>query len=100
VRALRDYNDAQRGAANRALIVEILQKYVNLPDLTMYDDCEWGRLHPDGRIDRGFIENEMLWGVRNGLLDRVVPVDQLVDDRYVDRTLEVLRPYRPAEAGR
>jgi NitT/TauT family transport system substrate-binding protein len=95
VRALRDYNDAQLYNVNRALIIDILQKYVNLPDLSYYDECEWGRLNPDGRIDRRWIEDEMLWSVRAGLLDRVVPVDQLVDDTYVDYALQVLGPYRP-----
>jgi NitT/TauT family transport system substrate-binding protein len=95
VRALRDYNDAQLYNINRAQIVAIMQKYVNLPDLSYYDECEWGRLNPDGRVDRKWIEDEMLWGVRTGLLDRVIPVDQLVDDTYVDYALQVLGPYRP-----
>ncbi|MBX5491037.1 MAG: ABC transporter substrate-binding protein [Chloroflexi bacterium] len=96
VKALRDYNDAQLYNYNRAQIVEILQKYVKLPDVRYYDECEWGRLNPDGRVDRAWIEDEMLWGVRTGLLDRVIPVDQLVDDTYVDYALQVLGPYRPA----
>lgn len=96
VKALRDYNDAQLRGVNRPQIVEILQKYVGLPDLSLYDDCEWGRLNPDGRIDRAWIEDEMRWGVQTGLLDRVVPVDQIVDDSFVDYALQVLGPYKPA----
>ncbi len=95
VRAIRDYNDAQRYGPDRELIIDIMQKYVNLPDRSYYDECEWGRLHPDGRIDRKWIEDEMLWSVRVGLLDRLVPVDQLVDDTYVDYAVQVLGPYRP-----
>ncbi len=30
------------------------------------------------------------------LLDRVVPVDQLLDDAYVDHALQLLGPYWPA----
>jgi len=96
VKALRDYNDAQLYNYNRAQIVDILQKYVHLPDVSYYEQCEWGRLNPDGRVDRAWIEDEMLWGVHAGLLDRVIPVDQLVDDTYVDYALQVLGPYRPA----
>ena len=95
VRGVRDYNDAQLHNVNRPLIVEIMQRYVNLPDLSYYDECEWGRVNPDGRIDRRWIEDEMLWSVRTGILDKVVPVDQLVDDTFVDHAVQVLGPYRP-----
>ena len=96
VKAIRDYNDAQLHNANRPLIVDIMQKYVNLPDVTYYDECEWGRLNPNGYIDRKWIEDEMLWSVKAGLLDRVVPLDKLVDDTFVDHALQVLGPYKPA----
>ena len=43
-----------------------------------------------------WIEDEMQWSVKTGLLDHVVPVDQLVDDSYVDYALQVLGPYKPA----
>ncbi len=95
VKGIRDYNDAQLHNVNRPQIVEIMQKYVTLPDVSYYDDCEWGRVNPDGRIDRRWIEDEMQWSVRTGLLDRVVPVDQLVDDSYVDYAVSVLGPYKP-----
>jgi NitT/TauT family transport system substrate-binding protein len=96
VKALRDYNDAQRRGPDRDVIIDILDKYVKLPDRALYEECEWGPLHPDGRIDRKWIEDEMLWSVRTGLLERLVPVDQLVDDTYVDHAVQVLGPYRPA----
>ncbi|HLH22831.1 MAG TPA: ABC transporter substrate-binding protein [Chloroflexota bacterium] len=96
VRALRDYNDAQRFGTNKDQIVDIMMKYVPGPDRSVFEDCEWGRLNPDGRVDRRWIEDEMLWDVKTGLLDRVVPVDQLVDDSYVDHAVQVLGPYQPA----
>jgi NitT/TauT family transport system substrate-binding protein len=96
VKALRDYNDAQHHGADRDLIIDIMAKYVRLPDRSYFEDCEWGRLNPDGRIDRKWIEDEMQWSVKTGLLDHVVPVDQLVDDSYVDYALQVLGPYKPA----
>jgi NitT/TauT family transport system substrate-binding protein len=95
VKALRDYNDAQLHNVNRPLIIEIMQKYLQLQDPSYYDECEWGRLSPDGRVDRKWIEDEMLWAVKTGLLDRVVPVDRLIDDSYVDYALQVLGPYQP-----
>ena len=51
---------------------------------------------PNGYIDRKWIEDEMLWSVKAGILDRVVPVDKLVDDTFVDYALQVLGPYKPA----
>ncbi|HZR98529.1 MAG TPA: ABC transporter substrate-binding protein [Chloroflexota bacterium] len=95
VRALRDYNDAQLHNVNRPLIVDILQKYVNLPDLSYYDDCEWGRLYPDGRINRASIEDEVQWSVKAGFMDRPISVDQLVDDQWVDYAVAQLGPYQP-----
>jgi NitT/TauT family transport system substrate-binding protein len=95
VRALRDYNDAQQHNVNRPLIVEILQKYVNLPDLSYYDECEWGRLYPDGRINRASIEDEVQWSVKAGFMDRPIAVDQLVDDQWVDYAVAQLGPYQP-----
>ncbi len=96
VRALRDYNDAQRFGTNKDQIVDIMMKYVPGPDRAVFEECEWGRLNPDGRVDRRWIEDEMLWDVKTGLLDRVVPVDQLVDDEFVDHAVQVLGPYKPA----
>jgi len=96
VKALRDYNNAQRFGVDRDLIIDIMAKYVKLPDRSYFEDCEWGRLDPDGRIDRKWIEDEMLWSVKTGLLDHVVPVYQLVDDSYVDYARQVLGPYQPA----
>jgi NitT/TauT family transport system substrate-binding protein len=96
VRALRDYNDAQHFGTNKDQIVDIMMKYVLGPDRSVFEECEWGRLNPDGRVDRRWIEDEMLWDVKTGLLDRVVPVDQLVDDSYVDHAVQVLGPYKPA----
>ena len=96
LRGIRDYNDAQLHQVNRASVVQIMQKYVTLPDISYYDDCEWGRVNPDGKIDRRWIEDEMQWSVKVGLLDKLVPVDQLVDDSYVDYALAKLGPYRPA----
>jgi hypothetical protein len=37
----------------------------------------------------------MVWSVKTGLMDRVLPVEQVVDDTYVDYALQVLGPYRP-----
>jgi hypothetical protein len=68
---------------------------VNLPDASYYYECDWGRLHADGRINRKRIEDEILWHVKVGLLDRPTPVDQLIDDTYVDYALRMLGPYRP-----
>jgi NitT/TauT family transport system substrate-binding protein len=96
VKALRDYNDAQRFGTNKEQIVDIMAKYMQGADRSVFEECEWGRLNPDGRVDRRWIEDEMLWDVKTGLLDRVVPVDQLVDDSYVDNALQVLGPYKPA----
>lgn len=96
VRALRDYNDAQLQNYNRPLIVDIMQKYVTLPDLSYYEACEWGRVNPNGYIDRRWIEDEMLWSVKAGLLDYVVPLDKLVDDSFVDYAIQVLGQYKPA----
>lgn len=98
VKALRDYNDAQLYNVNRAEIVDIIQRYLNLTDLSYYDAREWGRLNPDGYIDRKWIEDEMERSVRTGLLDRVVAIDQLVDDSYVDYALQVLGPNRPEDS--
>jgi len=96
VQSLRDYNNAQRYGVDREQIIDIMEKYVKLPDRSYFEDCEWGRLNPDGRIDRRWIEDEMEWSVKAGLLEHVVPVDQLVDDEYVDYALRVLGPYQPA----
>ncbi len=95
VHALRDYNDAQLYNVNRPLIVDILQKYVNLPDLSYYDDCEWGRLYPDGHINRASIEDEIQWSVKAGFMDRPISVDQIVDDQWVEYAGQQLGPYQP-----
>ena len=49
----------------------------------------------NGRVDRRWVEDEMVWSVKTGLMDRVLPVEQLVDDTYVDYALQLLGPYRP-----
>jgi NitT/TauT family transport system substrate-binding protein len=95
IKAARDFVDAHRYGVDRAEIIPILQKYAPMPDPSFYDDCEWGRINPDGYLDRQTMEEEMLWFVKAGLLDRPVPFDQFVDESYVDYANQVLGPYRP-----
>ncbi|HZU06469.1 MAG TPA: ABC transporter substrate-binding protein [Chloroflexota bacterium] len=95
LRAVRDYMNALVYHVDRAPVVEIMQKYVNLPDLSYYDECDWGRINPNGYIDRQWIEDEVRWSVRVGLLERPITVDQLIDDSFVDYALQVLGPYQP-----
>ena len=95
LKAVRDYTDAQRYGVDRAQIVEILQKAVPMQDPSYYDECEWGRINPDGYIDRKLIDEEILWSVQVGLIDRAVPADQFVDDQFVDYALQVIGRYQP-----
>jgi NitT/TauT family transport system substrate-binding protein len=96
LKAVREYTDAQRSGANRAQVMALMQKYVPMQDPNYYDECEWGRVNPDGYIDRHWLEDEMLWAVQAGFLDRAVSVDRFVDNTFVDHAQRVLGPYRPA----
>ncbi|HEY7061488.1 MAG TPA: ABC transporter substrate-binding protein [Chloroflexota bacterium] len=97
LKGVRDYVDAQRYGVNRAQVIELMRQYVPTSDASYYDECEWGRINPDGYIDRGWLEDEMAWAVANGLVERPVSVDQFVTNTFVDDAIRVLGPYRPPQ---
>jgi sulfonate transport system substrate-binding protein len=94
LKGVRDYVDAQRHGVNRAQIVELMRQHVPTSDPGYYDECEWGRINPDGYVDRPWPEDELQWAVAAGLVERAVPIGDFVADAYVEEAIRVLGPYR------
>jgi NitT/TauT family transport system substrate-binding protein len=93
VRALRDYNDFLKKGKDRQEIGQLLAKYTGIPE-DQVDKVGWAPLHPDGRTNVDTIVQAQQLLVGWGKLPKAIPVDQVVDQQFVDYALQQLGPYK------
>lgn len=97
-RGVRDYYDAfisKRG--DRAAAVEILTRYTNVKDAALYDQMGFSSVNPDLAVDIAGIAAQQDWFWQHGLLPELrAPIDvaATTDNRFVERALATLGPYR------
>ncbi|MBI2369754.1 MAG: ABC transporter substrate-binding protein [Deltaproteobacteria bacterium] len=100
LRGVRDYADAMHKRKGRREVIEILVRHQPIKDLALYEKIEWEPADPNGRVNRRSLEEEMRWYVQQGLAQRVVPLDDIVDDRFVEHAQRELGPYDVEVCGR
>jgi NitT/TauT family transport system substrate-binding protein len=99
VQALRFFNDAfvKGDPAARAEAVQVLAANTRLAPELIEEIAGGGRLaglHPDGRVNATALRDASAYWRRTGTQTVDLSIDQLIDDQYVDRALQVLEPYR------
>jgi NitT/TauT family transport system substrate-binding protein len=83
LRGLQLYNDALRNPAARSEVVEILKKYTPLREDALFQEMIWPGLRRDGLFDARHLVALQAHMVAQGALASPLPVDRLVDFRYV-----------------
>ncbi|MDR7416607.1 MAG: ABC transporter substrate-binding protein [Armatimonadota bacterium] len=83
LRGLQLYNDALRNPAARAEVVEVLKKYTPLREDALFQEMIWPGLRRDGVFDARHLLALQAHMVAQGALASPLPVDRLVDFRFV-----------------
>lgn len=96
VRGIRAMLDALReGGAKKDELVRIMIKHTRLKDPEIYRDVEWGHLNPDGAVYTRSVAAQQDFFVRNGRVEKPVPIEKVVDNSFAEYAVKVLGPYRP-----
>jgi NitT/TauT family transport system substrate-binding protein len=83
LRGARYYLQALKDPAVRAEVVAILKNRTPLKDDKLYEQMTWPGVSADGTFDIAKLEEaQQLW-MQRGKIQQTVPVDQLVDFRFV-----------------
>ncbi len=94
LKGVRDYHDAMTKGVRREEIIGYFIKHTGMKDRAIYDLIPWGSGNPDGYESRESVLHQQDWYFRNGYIDSKLPVEKMIDDRYVDHAISVLGKYR------
>ncbi len=95
VRGIRAMHDALRdGGAKKDELVRIMIKHTQLKDPEIYRDIEWGYVNPDGAVYTKSVAEQQDFFVKNGRVEKPVPIDKVVDNSFAEHAVKVLGPYR------
>ena len=75
---------------DRAAIVEILKKHTEPRVDEAWDKMAPVGLNPDGYLNREYLANDVAWFKERKYVDKVLPVEQLVDNTFVDSALQLI----------
>jgi NitT/TauT family transport system substrate-binding protein len=88
LKGLRVYYDALTTGTGREEIVALLIKHTPVKDPELYKRMVWQFADPNGVIGRRSVEDQIAWYHRNGMITRRVPVEQVLETRYLDAALK------------
>lgn len=94
MKGLRFYNDAlkEKGAKFDELI-GILSKHTPVRDRALYEKMVWAGLNPNGYVNKESIMEMQKFFVDNGWGEGIVPIEQLVDESFIEHAIKVLGRY-------
>lgn len=96
VKGLREYNDALRQGGERLnAIIDVMVKHTGLKDRKAYRDTIWAGLNPDGYVNKESIVDIQAYFSKTGDVPKTVPIEQMVDNSFVDYAISVLGKYQP-----
>ncbi|MBI2368708.1 MAG: ABC transporter substrate-binding protein [Deltaproteobacteria bacterium] len=87
MRGVRDYLKAITPGPAREEVVKVLVRHAQVRDPKLYDKMRWNFIHPNGYINLRSVEDQQEWYIRKGFLKQRVPLDKLVDHRYLECAL-------------
>lgn len=95
LKGARDYYDAFEQDVGRDGVVEVLARESGYSPESVARDMVPERVNPDGRLNVDDIAADVKWFEDEKLLPRPIPMDRLIDYRFLDAALEELGRYRP-----
>ncbi|MPZ14998.1 MAG: hypothetical protein GEU73_11345 [Chloroflexi bacterium] len=84
---LRDYYNAFERGLERDEIVRVLAGQAGEPLEAVATEMVPTAVDPNGRLNDRAIASDIAWFREQGLLDHAVPIDRLIDYRYLDAAL-------------
>ncbi|BDG59039.1 hypothetical protein caldi_01290 [Caldinitratiruptor microaerophilus] len=79
LRALRDYNDAFLKGKGKDQIIDILAKYTDLKDKSLWNDVYVTGLNPNGQVNVKSLEDQLQWYKEKGTVTGNVDLNHVVD---------------------
>ncbi len=92
LRGVRDYYEWQRRGQPADDLAELLARATGLP-LDLVTQAQWEHMNPDGYLNLAAIEADQRQLLEWGAIPQLVPLDQVVDHRFVDAALAQLGRY-------
>ena len=96
-RGPRVYYEVLTTGKGRDEVITLLAKYTPLKDRSVYERMPWAFIHPNGTMSRRSIEDQIDWYFGKGMITKKLPVNEVLDARYVDRALKDLGPVKCAK---
>lgn len=95
LQGLRDYYAAFEQGINRAEIEDLIAEQSGYSREAVAQEFIPTSVNPDGFMNVGGIAKVLKWFEQEQLLPRPVPLDQVIQHRYVEEALAELGPYQP-----
>jgi NitT/TauT family transport system substrate-binding protein len=100
VKASRVYNDATRGGhfdgPGADAVVELIMKTTGLKDRNLFKSMIPNGISPDGAVNKESLAEDLRFFIAEGLIEKPVKVDDVLDMSFVDNAVKKLGPYQQA----
>jgi ABC-type nitrate/sulfonate/bicarbonate transport system substrate-binding protein len=93
LRGARDYSAAFEQNVDREAVLQTLAEQSGYPLDTVREEMVPDFIDPDGRLNVAAIAQELSWFEQQGLLPQPIPLDQVVNQSFLDTALEQVGPY-------
>ena len=94
LKGARDYNDAFRKNQGKPEIIRLLAQATTVKDEAVWEKAVPPGINPDGYINAENLKYQMDWYFRHGQINEQRPVEEMVDNQFVDYAIGVLGRYR------
>jgi NitT/TauT family transport system substrate-binding protein len=92
LRGVRDYNDWKRRGQPPDEIAQILAQSTGLT-VDVVTKVNWEHMNPDGHLNLAAIEADQRQLLEWGAIEKLLPMDQVVDHQFVDYAIQQLGKY-------
>jgi NitT/TauT family transport system substrate-binding protein len=100
VKAARIYNDATKGGhfdgPGADAVVDLIMKTTGLKDKELVKSMIPNGISPDGAVHQPSLAEDLKFFVAEGLIEKPVKVDDVLDMSFVDNAIKKLGPYQAA----
>jgi len=98
VKAARIYNDATKGGhfdgPGSAAVIDLIMKTTGLKDRDIFKSMIPNGISPDGAVNKDSLAEDLRFFVAEGLIEKPVQVDDVLDMSFADNAVRKLGPYR------
>jgi NitT/TauT family transport system substrate-binding protein len=92
--AVYDYCQAYHGGGNRQEVKDIIVRTGLEPRKEVLDRYPWPARNPNGHINLPSVLDMQKYYLKEGLAQKEMPVDKIVDNEYVDYATQKLGPFK------